>query len=289
MGAAIALVRLSYRKIGIDPAELPRNSPAVNFDANNDLPGGRTIINMKTQKRIFLGVASLALAAIGAYATGTVTLRTLGYFIGLTQGTDPITNTPRFENADFAGHNLVNLAMGRDATDTSVPNQVLAMTFACDLSSANLVVYDELASNVVAVIAASTSVDSVLQQDAHEAGPNRAHFVAALQINTNGNPTNGLLGGYFTIAGRLNLDPTNGCPRPVIVWLDRDPLDRPDGDAELSANQDPDSVPLIRRAGLAHLIGVVDLVTDGGTNTVLVPHGGLSIRRELPVMPVTSE
>jgi hypothetical protein len=246
---------------------------------------------MKTQKRILLGVASLALAAITAYATGTgtVTLRTLGYFIGLTQGTDPISGNPRFENADFAGHNLVNLAMGRDVSDTSMPNQVLAMTFACDLSSANLVVYDELASNVVATIAASTSVDSVLQQDAREAGPNRAHFVAALQINTNGNPTNGVLGGYFTIAGRLNLDPTNGCPRPVLVWLDRDPLDRLDGDAELSPKEDPDSVPLTKRTGLAHLIGVVDVVTDGGTNTVLVPHGGLSIRRELPVIPVTAE
>jgi hypothetical protein len=241
---------------------------------------------MKTKKRIFLGAASLAVAAFAAYASGaaTVTFRTLGYFIGLTQGTDSVTGTPRYQDADFAGHNLVNLAMGRPATDTNVPNQVMAMTFACDLSSANLVVYDELTSNVVATIAASTSVDSVLQQDPREAGPNRAHFVAVLQIGPNGNPTNGILNGYFTIAGRLNLNPTNGCPRPVEVWLDRDPLDRLDGDGELPGNEDPDSKPLTLRTGLAHLIGVVDLVTDGGTNTVLVPHGGLSIRRELPAV-----
>jgi hypothetical protein len=244
---------------------------------------------MKTNKRIILGVASLAVAAIAAYASGvsTVTLRTLGYFIGITQGTDPITGTPRYVDADFAGHNLVNLAMGRDVNDTNVPSQVMAMTFACDLSSANLVVYDESTSNVVATIAASTSVDSVLQQDPHKAGPNRAHFVTMMQVETNGNPTNGILGGYFTLAGRLNLNPTNGCPQPVFIGLDRDPLDRVDGDTELSAKEDPDSVALIRRAGLGHLIGVVDLVTDGGTNTVLVPHAGLSIRRELPVIPAT--
>ena len=246
---------------------------------------------MKTKKRIFLGVASLALAAAAAYATGvgTVTLRTLGYFIGLTQGTDPITGNPRFVDADFAGHNLVDLAMGREASDTNVPNQVLAMTFACDLSSANLVVYDELTSNVVATIAASTSVDSVQQQDDNEAGPNRAYFVAVLQIGPNGNPTTSLLNGYFTVAGRLHLNPTNGCPRPVEVWLDRDPLDRLVGDAELSPREDPDWRPLIKRTGLAHLIGVVDLVVDGGTNTVLVPHGSLSIRRELPIVPVSTE
>jgi len=245
---------------------------------------------MKTKKLIYAGVASLALAA-AVYASGaaTVTLRTLGYFIGITQGTDPATGTPRYQYADFAGHNLVNLAMGRPTGDTNAPKQVMAMTFACDLSSVNLVVYDELTSNVVATIATSTSVQSVLQQDPREAGPNRAHFVATLQIDANGNPTNGIVDGSFTIAGRVNLDPTNGCPRPVVVWLDRDPLDRLDGDAELPANEDHDSVPLALRTGLAHLIGVIDLITAGDTNTVLIPHAGLSIRRELPVIPLSTE
>jgi hypothetical protein len=246
---------------------------------------------MKTKKLIVLGLASLACAAVTAYATGagTVTLRTLGNFIGLTQGTDPVTGDPRYVNADFAGHNLVNLAMGRAVGDTNVPSQVMAMTFACDLSSAKLVVYDKLTSNVVATIAASASVDSVEQQGAHQKGPTKAHFVAVLQIGTNGSPTNGLLGGYFTVAGRVNLNPTNGCPQPVFVWLDRDPLDKSDDDVELSARQDPDSVPLTERTGLAHLIGVVDLIADGGTNTVLVPYGGLSIRRDLPVIPSSGE
>ena len=241
---------------------------------------------MNTKKRIFLGVASLAVAAFAAYAAGVVgtkTFRTTGYFIGLTQGTNPATGHPQYDSSDFAGHNLVNLAMGRNPTDTSVTNQVMAMTFACDLSTASLVVYDEITSNVVATIAASTSVDSVRQEDAKQTGPNRAHFVAVLQIGPNGNASNGLLGGYFTVAGRVNLNPETGCPEPVRVSLDRDSLDRLDDDKQLAAKEDPDSVPLKVRTGLAHLIGVVDVVTEGTTNTILVPYGGLSIRRELPV------
>jgi len=240
---------------------------------------------MKIKKRILLGLAGLAVAAIVAYAggvVGTKTFRTTGYFIGLTQGTNPVTGHPIYDYVDFAGHNLVNLAMGRNLTDTNVPKQVMAMTFACDLSAADLVVYDESTSNVVATIAASTSVDSVRQQDTNRKGPNRAHFVAVLQIGQNGNETNGLLSGYFTVAGRVNLNPETGCPEPVLVSLDRDPLDRLDDDIELPASDDPDSVPLTVRTGLAHLIGVVDAVTEGTTNTVLVPYGGLSIRRDLP-------
>ena len=66
--------------------------------------------------------------------------------------------------------------------------------FSCDLSSANLVVYDEKLSNVVASIAQSTSIDSVYQQDKLAKGPDRAHFVAVLQLGQNGNDTNGLAG-----------------------------------------------------------------------------------------------
>ncbi|MGP8239922.1 MAG: hypothetical protein ACLQVW_31520, partial [Limisphaerales bacterium] len=211
------------------------------------------------------------------------TFRTLAYFIGLSQGTNSLTGDPEYVNNDFAGHNLVNLAMGR-ASDDTVSNQVLAMTFACDLSSARLVVYDKATSNVVATIADSTMINSVKQQDKGETGPNRAHFVAVVQLEQNGNATNGLVDGYFTIAGRLRLDPATGCPEPIAVHLDRDPLDGLVHDAEVPPKDDPDSVALTFRAGLAHAIGVVDAVTDGATNTVLVPFGGLSIRRELPVV-----
>jgi hypothetical protein len=242
---------------------------------------------MNTNKRIAIVAASLAAAALAAYATGVTTkiFRTTGYFIGLTQGSDPVNGHLRYEDANFAGHNLVNLALGRDATATNVPAQVMAMTFACDLSSADLVVYDLATSNIVATIASSTSVDSVRQQDAGFSGPNRAHFVAVLQIGTNGNGTNGLLGGFLTVAGRVNLDPTTGCPRPVLVILDRDPLDKVDDDVELPNSDDPDSVPLIERTGLAHAIGVLDAVVNSSTNTILIPEAHLSIRRELSQGP----
>jgi hypothetical protein len=36
---AIGWLRLSNREIEIDPAVMPRNSPAINFDSNNVLPG----------------------------------------------------------------------------------------------------------------------------------------------------------------------------------------------------------------------------------------------------------
>jgi hypothetical protein len=243
---------------------------------------------MNTRSRILLAVASLAVVTVAAYATGvtTKTFRTVGYFIGITQGVDPVTGHPQYENADFAGHNLVNLAMGRDANSRTAPNQVMAMTFACDLRSASLVVYDENTSNVVATIATSTTFDSVLQQDRGQVAPNHAHFVAVLQLGANGNGTNGVLDGFLTVAGRLNLDPQTGCPEAVRVVLDRDPLDRLDGDTEISANQDPDSVPLTLRAGLAHVIGALDAVVDGGTNRILVPSGNLSIRRPLTIVPV---
>jgi hypothetical protein len=250
-------------------------------------------MNMNTTKRLIFAitgaVTALAVArSAGAADTNTfVTLRTTGYFVGLTQGSNAVTGTPLYQNLSFAGHNLVNLAMGRSLTDTNHPGQVMAMTFACDLSSANLVVYDLTVSNTVATIAASVSVDAVYQQDpTSRQGPNRAHFVATLPVTPGGNDTNGLAGGYFTVAGRINLDPVTGCPQPVLVVLDRDSLDKVDDDMELPADLDPDTVPLTMRTGLAHLIGVVDLYAGGNPHQVLVPYGGLSIRRELPGNPV---
>jgi len=245
---------------------------------------------MKTENRLLIVATSLAVAAVAAYASGiaTVTLRTCGYFVGLAQATNAVTHDPQYYGVNFAGRNLVNLAMGRKFADTNVPNQVMAMTFACDLSSAELVVWDKLTSNVVATIASSTAIDSVKHQDVRQAGPNRAHFVAVLQLPVTGNPTNGLAGGYFTVAGRVNLNPVTGCPQPVIVSLDRDALDKVDDDIELAAKEDPDTVPVTFRTGLAHVIGVVDMVTEGATNTVLVPYGGLSIHRQLSPTALTS-
>jgi hypothetical protein len=242
---------------------------------------------MNAKKYTLLGVAGLAVVAITAYANVVAfkTFRTTGVFIGVTQGTNSVTGDPQYDETTFAGWNLVNLAMGRSGGDTNVSNEVMAMTFDDNLSSASLVVYDLSTSNIVGVIASSTSIDFVKQEDAKQTGPNRARFVGQFQIAQDGNSTNGLAGGYLTIAGHLRLNPTNGYPETVLVGLDHDALDSLVGDREVSGKYDPDSDKLTVRAGLAHLIGVVDAIDNGSTNTILVPYSRLSIRRELPVTP----
>ncbi|MGD0744383.1 MAG: hypothetical protein ABSA45_04430 [Verrucomicrobiota bacterium] len=247
---------------------------------------------MNTKKYTFLGVAGFAVAAITAYAAmgPLVTFRTTGVFIGVTQGTNPVTGDPQYDQTIIGGWNLVNLAMGRSVTETNVPNQVMAMTFDCDLSAASLVVYDLSVSNIVNIIATTTSIDSVRQEDPKATGPNRARFVAQFQIAQNGNPTNGLLGGYLTVAGRVRLDPVTGCPETVLIGLDHDSLDSFVGDTEFPSKFDPDRQKFTARAGLTHLIGVVDAIDNGNTNIILVENGGLSIRRELSVpAPITPD
>lgn len=235
-------------------------------------------------KLLLIGAGVLSVVAFSAIADIVVpskTFRTVGVFLGVTQGTNSTTGYPKFDEVTFAGHHLVNLAMGRTAGDTNYPNQVMAMTVDCDLSTAQLVVYDKSVSNVVATIAHSTSMTVVKQQGTNQPAPNRARFVAQFDVDANGNAQDGLVDGFFTVAGRLHLDPTTGCPQPVLVSVDNDPLDRFFGDKEIINRLDPDSDKLVKRTGLAHLIGVVNAVTDGSTNTVLVPYGGLSIRRVL--------
>jgi hypothetical protein len=240
---------------------------------------------MNTKKCIILAAAGVAVAAISARAISEVMkpFRTTGFFIGVTQGTDDVTSRPQYDRVDLAGRNLVNIAMGRSPTDNSVSNQVLVMNFSCDLTEASLSVYDRSASNLVATIAQSTSIDSVKSQDTNAAGPNRARFVGQFEIQSGGSVSNSLLGGFLTIAGQLRLDPQTGCPEPVLVKLDRDSLDTSVGNVEVSGKKDPDSAKLTLRTGLAHLIGVVDAVTNGKTNTILIPFGHLSIRRDVPV------
>jgi hypothetical protein len=243
---------------------------------------------MNSKKYTLLVVAALSVAAITACtAKGSpnplITFRTTGFFVTVTQGSNSVTGDPQYDKTTLAGWNLVNLAMGRSVTDTNVPNQVMAMTFDCDLSSASLVVYDNSVSNIVNVIATSTNIDSVTQEDAKQTGPNRARFVTQFQIAQNGNPTNGLLGGYLTVSGRIRLNPLTGCPEAVSVGLDKDNFDGSCGDTEFPNSWDPCPGKFTLRAGLAHLIGVVDAIDNGNTNNILVQNGGLCIRHELPV------
>jgi hypothetical protein len=242
---------------------------------------------MTTKKWILIAAATVAATTIvvaGILAT-TKTYRTIGGLAGVQQGEDPTTHLPQFDYVGLAGHDLVNLAMARAIGDTNFPNQVLAMTVACDRSAASLVVYDRNTDSNIATIADSTSMNSAIQQDSTTApGPDRARFVARFAINENGDTANGLLEGFLTVAGRVNLDPATGCLKPILVTLDRDPHDRVFGDKEVSRKQDKDEVTILR-AGLAHLIGVINLVSASNTNTVLVQFGGLSIHRDLPIAP----
>jgi hypothetical protein len=172
--------------------------------------------------------------------------------------------------------------MGRPIGDTSHPEQVLAMTIACDLGSAELVVFDRFASRSIATLAESTSFDAIRAQSPRAPAPNRAHFVARFDVAENGNATDGIMDGFATVAGRLNLNPQTGCPAAVLVTLDRDPSDKLLGYKDLSDKDDPEEVKDVLRAGHAHLIGVLDLVSGGNAEKVLVPFGNLSIRRGLP-------
>ena len=227
--------------------------------------------------------AALSLAgAAGAVAVSFETFRTLAVFVGVTQGADGVTGAPQFDPVVFDGHTLVNLAMGRPAGDTSHLEQVFAMTIACDLSSADLVVFDRHASNTIATIAESTSFDSIRAQGPHATAPDRARFVARFDVDEKGGVANGIAGGFFTVAGRVHLDEQTGCPTPVLVSLDKDKDDKLYGDAEVPDKSDPDTVRDVMRTGRAHLIGVLDVNTGDVTRQVLVPFGRLSIRRALP-------
>ena len=243
---------------------------------------------------VVLGGAGLTAVAISALAvgSGSKTFRTIAYFTGAAQR--PATQLSAIDYIPIGGHNLVNLAMGRDVAATNVPNQVLALTFQCDLTAtnaANLVVYDRTTSNIVGTIATSASFDFAHNVRTNGVGITTssktneiARFVSLFQIQEVGSATNALLSGFLTVAGRIQIDPATGCPMPVAVALDTDPHDKIFADKEIPSYEDKDTNVALRvRTGLAHMVGVIDFVAEGTTNTVLVPLGNLSIRYDLPV------
>jgi hypothetical protein len=227
-------------------------------------------------------VALAVATSAGAIGANLQTFRTTALLRGIAQGQDSVTGAPQFDPVTLRGVDLVNLAMGRAIGDVSHAEQVLAMTIACDLGAAQLVVFDRFASREVETIAESTSFDSVRAQGPRATAPTRAHFVARFDVDENGNATDGITSGFATVAGRLDLDPQTGCPHAVLISLDKDPNDKLFGNGDLSNKDDPEEGKDVLRAGHAHLIGVLDLVSAGKSSTVLVPFGQLSIRRPLP-------
>lgn len=239
---------------------------------------------MKTSN--WIPTATIVTAAIAAAAwAGSIaskTFRTTAHMVTVTQGEDEVTMAPEYDFGRFAGHDLVNLALGTPL-DTLRTNEVLALDVNCDSTAASLVVFDKTADSNIAVIATASSIDVVQQQDNDaNAFPNRERFVAQFEIQPGGTATDGLLGGYLTIAGRLHLDPETGCPRAVPVKLDKDKLDKSLGDVDVRNGEEDLDDPIFRlRAGRGHGVGVLDVVTGSETNTVLVPNLQISIRRQL--------
>ena len=224
---------------------------------------------MKSTRWIFLGLTSLAVVLTSAYALVTTrTFRTAAQFYTFTQGKSTTTT--------FAGYQLANLAMGRTATSTAAPNQVLALTLPCDFSSASLVVYDQTFAHIVATLASAGDLNPLVQIVTNR--DNQVRFLAQFQINHVGAPANGLLGGYLTVAGRIHANRTNGCPEAVSIRFDHDRHDHSFGDQDVPRSVDPDPTHTNLRTGLAHGAGVIDVVQNGITNTMLIPYGFLSIR-----------
>lgn len=231
----------------------------------------------------------IAVAASVWAVTTTTTTHTTAYLTGVAQR--PLTQRPTIDVVPLAGHHLVNLAMGRSAFATNVPYQVLALTIPCDLTTASLVIFDQSTSNTIATIATSLSFDSVFSRVTIASGASQLgttneilRFIARLQILPIGSISNALLNGELTVAGRVHRDSVTGCPAPVPVALDVDRYDQTFLDKTVSNGRDKDTASAIARTGLAHVIGKLQLVSEWQTNTVLVPAGNFSIRRDAEIL-----
>jgi hypothetical protein len=231
--------------------------------------------DMKVKPWIAASVVTAAIAAISVWAGSSQfrVFRTSAYTVIVSQTSS--AGVPRYSYGADAGHDLVALALGGEPTS----NQFLAIAINCDSTSASLIVYDKSNSNMT-IIAQSTSLDKVLQGSLVTGNTNVERFVALCNIQPVGN----LTGGYLTIAGRFDLD-TSGCAQAVLVTQDRDPFDKVIGDVDVP-NLDAGSKSRDRefgteRSGRAHLIGVLNVVSGGQKNAVLLPSGHLTFHQQL--------
>lgn len=234
---------------------------------------------MKHQKTILLTSAVVATLAISVIAGGLIsqkTFRTPTSMTGVFQA-EGLSGEPVFGFEELIGRDLVNLALGAPI-GTARSNEVLALEIDCGQTGVRLVVHDKLADSNIVVIATATSLD-VVGEKSNSASPfpNRARFVAHFDIQNLGDELNGLTGGYLTMAGRIHTDPQTGCPEARLV--DKDKRDKSCGDRELKKSEDPEE--LVLRVGLGHYVGVLKINSGGTARTVLVPHGVISIRRQL--------
>lgn len=232
---------------------------------------------MKSKRWLVVGLAVVAASALSVWAVDPIeTFRTTAAVGTVFQSVNPLaTNTPAFGFLPLAGHDFVNLALGTPLATTRT-NEVLALEIDCASSQASLVVFDKTASSNLATIATSSSFAPVVQQDnPATAAPNRERFVAQMDINEVGF----IVSGFLTVAGRIYLNPTNGCPRALLVDIDRG-QDKLFADAKVKDTDDKDTTKNV--SGFAHVIGVANVLGQtGSTNTFLIPFGRLNMRRQL--------
>ena len=183
----------------------------------------------------------------------------------------------------------MNLALGT-ALGTARTNEVLAFEVSCESTSAELVVFDKTTGSNLVTIAASSKITVVQQQDnPASAFPDRERYATEMDVVASvGSNSNALVSGFLDVAGRLYLNPTNGCPRTVLVDTDRKE-DKVCGDSEgvtesadLSIGHKKIKITDDKEvAGRGHFHGALTAIIDGQTNTVVVPFGALSIDRQL--------
>jgi hypothetical protein len=226
-------------------------------------------VNVK--KWIVLGVGSLIVAAVSVWggSSGFLSFGSAAYTIAVTQ-----TSTgglPQYSYESWWGSDILALAMGSQPTN----NQILAFAISCDSSSGLLVVYDTITSNLTTV-AQTTAFDTVQDANLTTGSTNAERFIAVFDVQPVGN----LAGGYLTVAGRLHLD-TNGCAMAVLAAQDRNSLDKEMGDEDIVNVSPGNHKSVTERAGQAHFMGVLDVISNGQTNTVLVPTGHLTFAGQL--------
>jgi hypothetical protein len=244
--------------------------------ATKEDPGGLGGKKMRVKTCLAVGAVAAVAAAVAVHAVSLVSVtfrvfRTTAALVSVSQTSS--NGVPRFDYKSRIGEYLVAQALGTVPTS----NQVLAIEFNCDTTAANLVVFDKFNSNTT-LIASSTSFDKVVQANLHTGNTNQERFVSQMAVGPVGN----LAGGFLTVAGRVDID-TNGCAKAVLVAIDRDRHDHDFDDRDVS-NKDSDhkdKLTITRRAGQAHFVGVLDVISGGATNTVLVPLGHLTFRRQL--------
>ena len=218
-------------------------------------------MNMKTWVVVSTVVLTAIAASTLAASSNFLKFGSAAYTVVVSQANPQ--GPPQYSYTAWWGSDIAALALGTTPTDS----QVLALAMNCDSSAAMLVVYDTSNSSIMTTVAQTVSLDKVQQADPVTGITNQERFVAVFNVQPAGN----LAGGYLTMAGRVHLD-SNGCPTAVLASRDRDPLDKVVGDEDVARLTHTRPAPA-QRSGQAHFIGVLDVISGGQTNTVLIPSG----------------